>query len=307
MVVLGAGTGGTMTGIGRKIKDIIPNCKVIGVDPEGSSIAVPASLNKTDVSYYEVEGIGYDFIPTVCDVTVVDKWYKSIDKPSLNMARRLIKSEGLLCGGSSGTAAYVAMQACKDFRLTKDQRCVVILPDSIRNYMTKHLSDDWMLARSFTEPDLKMDSMSKWWSLPVSALNLAVPLTVSPDMTINEVLELLNKEGYDQVPVIDDTGSILGMATIGHMMSQIMKSKAKTSDPVKLVTYKQFCAVGLDTSLGHISKLLDMDHFVLVVHNQRMVSANFKETIKTMIFGIATRIDVLNFIAKMEASEEESE
>ena len=64
--------------------------------------------------------------------------------------------------------------------------------------------------------------------------------------------------------------SILGMATIGHMMSQIMKSKVKTTDPVKLVTYKQFCAVPLDTSLGHISKLLDMDHFVLVVHNQRM-------------------------------------
>lgn len=64
--------------------------------------------------------------------------------------------------------------------------------------------------------------------------------------------------------------SILGMATIGHMMSQIMKSRVKTTDPVKLVTYKQFCAVGLDTSLGHVSKLLDMDHFVLVVHNQRM-------------------------------------
>ena len=68
------------------------------MDPEGSSIAIPASLNKTDVNFYEVEGIGYDFIPTVCDVHVVDKWYKSLDKPSLNMARRLIKSEGLLCG-----------------------------------------------------------------------------------------------------------------------------------------------------------------------------------------------------------------
>jgi len=63
--------------------------------------------------------------------------------------------------------------------------------------------------------------------------------------------------------------SILGMATIGHMMTQIMKGKVKTSDPVKLVTYKRFCQVSLDTSLGHVSKLLDMDHFVLVVHNQR--------------------------------------
>lgn len=73
---------------------------MVGVDPEGSTIAQPHSLNKTDVSYYEVEGIGYDFVPTVCDVSVVDKWYKSRDKPSLNMARRMIKSEGLLCGRS---------------------------------------------------------------------------------------------------------------------------------------------------------------------------------------------------------------
>ncbi|KAF6021025.1 CBS [Bugula neritina] len=269
MVVLTAGTGGTVTGIGRKIRDKCPNCKIIGVDPEGSIIAQPSSLNVSDVTMYEVEGIGYDFVPTVCDVRVVDKWYKSGDKSSLNMARRLIKSEGLLCGGSSGAVTYMAMQACKDFGLTEDQTCVVLLPDSIRNYMTKHLSDDWMLARNFVEPELAADREVKWWSRPVSALNLAVPLTVSPDMTITEVLELLNKEGYDQVPVLDDDGSILGMATIGHMMTQIMKGKVKTSDPVKLVTYKRFCQVSLDTSLGHVSKLLDMDHFVLVVHNQR--------------------------------------
>lgn len=72
--------------------------QVIGVDPEGSILAQPESLNKTDVTYYEIEGIGYDFVPTVCDLSVIDKWYKSLDKPSLNMARRLIKSEGLLCG-----------------------------------------------------------------------------------------------------------------------------------------------------------------------------------------------------------------
>lgn len=74
---------------------------MVGVDPEGSIIAQPTSLNETDVTYYEVEGIGYDFIPTVCDVSVVDKWYKSRDKESLLMARRLIKSEGLLCGESA--------------------------------------------------------------------------------------------------------------------------------------------------------------------------------------------------------------
>lgn len=98
MVVLGSGTGGTVAGIGRKIKEECPSCIVVGVDPEGSILARPKELNETCVTMYEVEGIGYDFIPTVLDHTVVDKWIKSIDRVSLPMARRLIKEEGFLCG-----------------------------------------------------------------------------------------------------------------------------------------------------------------------------------------------------------------
>ncbi|CAB4010831.1 cystathionine beta-synthase isoform X1 [Paramuricea clavata] len=133
MVVIGAGTGGTVTGIARKIKEKSPNCKIIGVDPYGSVLAEPSELNETDVTLYQVEGIGYDFIPTVLDRSLVDKWVKTEDKESFLMARRLIREEGLLCGGSSGTAMVAAMKAAKD--LEEGQRCVVILPDSVRNYM----------------------------------------------------------------------------------------------------------------------------------------------------------------------------
>lgn len=98
MIVGGAGTGGTISGIGRKMKDKLPNCIVVAADPEGSILAEPATLNNSDVTFYEVEGIGYDFIPTVLDRSVVDRWYKSNDKEALPMARRLIREEGLLCG-----------------------------------------------------------------------------------------------------------------------------------------------------------------------------------------------------------------
>ncbi|XP_059141016.1 cystathionine beta-synthase-like isoform X3 [Physella acuta] len=306
MVVLTAGTGGTLTGISRKIKSKCPDCKVIGVDPVGSILAQPESLNKSDISFYEVEGIGYDFIPTVLSREYVDKWYKSVDKESFIMSRRLIREEGLLCGGSCGSAMYCAIQAIKDFGLKKGQRCVVILPDSIRNYMSKFLSDDWMSQRDFLELS-QMEPSKNWWSnLKVSSLKLLAPLTVMPTVTIQETLDLLNKEGFDQVPVVDESGGILGMVTVSNMMSQIVKNKVNRGDPVSKVMYKQFKQVHMDTSLGQLSRMLDTDHFVLVVHNQRQSpsfdisvdGAGGKVESKQMIFGIATRIDLLNFITK---------
>ncbi|XP_071175798.1 cystathionine beta-synthase-like isoform X1 [Mytilus edulis] len=305
MVVLGAGTGGTLTGIARKIKLKCPKCKIIGVDPEGSIIAEPEQLNKTDVTGYEVEGTGYDFIPTVCDRSQVDKWYKSLDKDSFIMSRRLIREEGLLCGGSSGATMYCALKAAKDFGLKEGQRCVVILADSVRNYMTKFLSDDWMSQRDFLQIDNQVpsadewtDTKNRWWNLPVSSLSLRAPLTVTPTVTIQETLELLNKEGFDQVPVVNEAGLILGMLTVGNMMSQVVRSKVKPSDHVSAVMYKQFKKVQMGTTLGQISRMLDTDHFVVVVHDQRQYEGQSLMSKKQMIFGLATRIDLLNFITK---------
>lgn len=149
MVVVGAGTGGTVAGIGRKLKELKPDCIIVGADPEGSILAEPAELNKSDVSFYEVEGVGYDFIPTVLDRSVVDRWIKFNDKAALPMARRLIAEQGLLCGGSSGGNVAAALEAAKD--LKEGQNCVIILPDNIRNYLSKFVSDNWMEARDFKE------------------------------------------------------------------------------------------------------------------------------------------------------------
>uniref|UniRef100_A0A1B6CA55 Cystathionine beta-synthase n=1 Tax=Clastoptera arizonana TaxID=38151 RepID=A0A1B6CA55_9HEMI len=147
VVVVGAGTGGTIAGIGRYFKDHAPNVRIVGVDPYGSILAEPESLNKTDIQFYEVEGIGYDFIPTVIDRTVVTDWMKSNDQDSLPMARRLIREEGLMCGGSSGSAMVAALEIAKS--LDESKRIVVILPDGIRNYMTKFVSDEWMEQKGF--------------------------------------------------------------------------------------------------------------------------------------------------------------
>ncbi|XP_021364962.1 cystathionine beta-synthase-like isoform X1 [Mizuhopecten yessoensis] len=308
MVVMGTGTGGTLTGIARKIKSRCPNCKIIGVDPEGSILAEPEDLNKTDVTSYEVEGTGYDFIPTVCDRVLVDKWYKTRDKETFKMSRRLIREEGLLCGGSSGASMHTAITAIKEFGLKEGQSCVVILADSVRNYMTKFLSDDWMSQRDFLESEKKVsppDGNDRWWDMNVSALALRAPLTVTPTVTIQDTLDLLNKEGFDQVPVVSDTGEIMGMVTVGNMMAQVVKAKVKPAEPISRVMYKQFKKVKMDISLGQLSRMLDTDHFVLVVHDQRQYEGTSKMSKKQMIFGIATRIDLLNFITKQQTQDNE--
>lgn len=142
MVVAGAGTGGTITGVAKFMKEKNKDIQIVGADPVGSILAGPS-----EVKSYHVEGIGYDFIPEVLDRDLIDRWIKTEDAPSFEMARRLIKEEGLLCGGSCGTAMYAALQAASE--LKEGQNCVVILPDGIRNYMTKFLSDDWMKENKF--------------------------------------------------------------------------------------------------------------------------------------------------------------
>jgi len=144
MIVCGVGTGGTITGLAKRLKKEYPNIKVVGADPYGSILG-----GGDEVYPYQVEGIGYDFFPDVLDNNLVDKYVKVNDEDSFSTARKLIKLEGLLIGGSCGTATWAGIKAAKE--LGKNQNCLVILPDSIRNYLSKFVNDEWMSEHNFQE------------------------------------------------------------------------------------------------------------------------------------------------------------
>jgi len=143
-VVIGTGTGGTITGVARRLKEEIPGIRIVGADPYGSILA-----GGDDIHAYDVEGVGYDFIPDVLDNSLVDHYVKTADKESFQMARRLIKEEGLLVGGSSGAAVWAALEVADD--IPEGANCLVVLPDSVRNYMTKFISDEWMEERGYDD------------------------------------------------------------------------------------------------------------------------------------------------------------
>ena len=142
MVIIGAGTGGTISGVGRRIKESRPQAIVVGVDPVGSILG-----GGTEVCPYHVEGIGYDFVPAVLDYEHIDRWEKTTDQEAFTAAAQLIHDEGLLVGGSSGAAVCAALRQAT--QLTAGQNCVIILPDGVRNYLSKFLDPDWLRANGF--------------------------------------------------------------------------------------------------------------------------------------------------------------
>lgn len=149
MVVMTVGTGGTISGVAKRLKKEIPHIRIIGVDPYGSILG-----GGTEIHPYLVEGIGYDFIPDVLDNSLVDEYIKVNDKDSFITARRLIREEGLLVGGSSGSAMWATLQVAK--QLKKGQKCLVLLPDGVRNYLSKFVDDNWMRANGFLEETNKV-------------------------------------------------------------------------------------------------------------------------------------------------------
>ncbi|KAK3919845.1 Cystathionine beta-synthase [Frankliniella fusca] len=287
MIVMGTGTGGTATGISRKIKECCPNAKIIAADPMGSVLALPSSLNKVGEPI-NIEGIGYVFVPTTCDRSLIDEWIKVEDKVSLNMARRLIKEEGLACGGSSGVLVAGAMKAAA--QLKEGQRCVVLIPDTMRNYLTNFTNDSWMESRGFIESPL---TKSLWWSSKqVSHLSLKQPLTITLSDSCQRAFDAMTQQGVKQLAVITAAGVLEGVVTMSGIMSAISKGTVKLSDSVQDTIIRQFQAVLSNEPLDRLSKFLDLDEYVVIVSSMDVYTRT--------VIGIVTSVDLLHYISMGE-------
>jgi cystathionine beta-synthase len=273
MVVMGAGTGGSITGVARRIKSVNPNCLVIGADPVGSILA-----GGNDVGTYRVEGIGYDFVPEVLDRSLVDEWVKTTDQPSFLLARRLIREEGLLVGGSSGSAMFAALQAAP--RLKEGQNCVVVLPDGVRNYMTKFVDDKWMRDNGFFQTPTVPGKVQDLFG--AEARRPALVAATDTD-TIHEVVDTMREKGISQLPVTSG-GVLVGIVTEADLMQFLGSGEGATDSLVSKCMTRHVAIVSVSSPISALEELLRKNTAVVVVDDRRCP------------IGILTRIDLLHYL-----------
>jgi cystathionine beta-synthase len=267
--VVPAGTGGTITGVARALKEALPDVKIVGVDPVGSILAGPG-----EISSYKVEGIGYDFIPDVLDLDLVDEWIKSEDRESFLMARRLIRQEGFLCGGSSGAAVWATLQIAKKYGPGK--RLVTLLPDSIRNYMTKFLDESWMKENGFTE--------AGWESSTVGDVLLKLPnrevITATSSESLSDSVLRMKKHGISQLPVVDD-GRLVGIITESDLLARIVEGHAGLSSAVAEVMFRSVNTLHENEDAGKLLELFGRGEVGIVVDDSNRLK------------GLITKIDLV--------------
>jgi cystathionine beta-synthase len=278
MVVMGAGTGGSITGVARRLKQVNPACIIVGADPVGSILA-----GGSDVGTYKVEGIGYDFIPDVLDRSLVDEWVKTSDGPSFLLARRLIREEGLLVGGSSGSALFAALQAA--CRLRSGQNCVVVLPDGVRNYMSKFVDDKWMRDNGFFQTRTVGGRVQDVLDTEVRKPMLVVATDTD---TIGEVVEVMHEKGISQLPVTSG-GALVGMVTEADLMTFLSSGEGTPDSLVSKCMTRHVASVSVATPVSAVEELLRKNPAVVVVGDGRQP------------IGILTRIDLLHFLARQSS------
>jgi cystathionine beta-synthase len=295
-LVSAAGTGGTMVGISRYIKSKNENVKVVGVDPVGSIYYDLFHTGKWPKPHsYFVEGFGEDFMPTTMDLKAMDDCVQVNDRESFTMARRLIRDEGILCGGSSGSAVAGAIKFAE--RIAKERvasgstappfKVLVIICDSSSRYLSKFLNDEWLKDAGLLERD---DGMGGTVDDIMQKKSSSSPLvSAGPADALGSVIDRMKQHGISQLPVIEP-GKVFGLVSEVKVLNALVKGEATMKSPVgPLADLEDAAMVERDTPLTTLSQHFSRGKVALVVD---------RDGGSVKVVGLLTKIDLIEHMLK---------
>jgi cystathionine beta-synthase len=273
--VSGIGTGGTISGTGRFLKEKDPNIKVIGADPIGSIYKTYKETGKIpETTPYLVEGIGQEVLPANAHMQYVDEVLNVTDRDSFETARQLSRVEGIFCGGSTGTNCAAALRVARDL----DEKAVIVFVvcDTGEHYLSKFHSDEWLKEKRLLEPHritAGLISETKSDRAPQALVSVA------PGEPVSAALAMMNDLGLTQIPVLED-GESVGSLRENHLLAKVFTDRDLLEAPVSQVMDKSFPTVDVDADINVVSRKLRSHPAVLIEEYGR-------------ITGIITRHDVL--------------
>jgi len=289
--VAGVGTGGTISGIGRFLKEQNPAVRVVGADPQGSIYTEPDNLHT-----YKVEGVGEDFWPGTFDRNVVDEWVQVSDRDSFLTARRLTREEGMLVGGSCGLAVWAALEVAKRVD-DPSALMVVLLPDSGRGYLSKIYNDDWMRENGFLSRFTQPTRIAS----VVAERSGEVPrvVAVGCDQTVAEAIELLRAHDISQLPVVrdgatvSDSGSpapievhsVAGSIQERSLLDHLFRNPDVLSAKVSTIMEGPFPLVDGNEEVERVVPMLATGSPAVLVQREGV------------LIGVVSRADVLEYVA----------
>ena len=279
-LVVGVGTGGTISGTAKYLKEKNPNIQILGIDTYGSvfkKYKETGIFDKNEIYPYITEGSGEDFLPQNVDFTLIDHFEKVTDKEAAIMTRRIPREEGIFAGNSAGSAMAGLVQMADKFK--KGDVVVVIFHDHGTRYLGKMFNDDWMRDRGFISPEPKkqaIDLIENHRHLPL--------VTANEDQIISDAFELMQRYNISQVPVKNAKGEFTGSLVDGNLFAQLVKNRHLMHEPVKTIMQESFPVVKSTDAIDFVSSQF----------------SNQTQAVLMMDMGgnwhIITKVDVINAI-----------